>query len=118
MGAVLNPLPQSAIAGAVPKVGETSAFLHNPEHRWYWFPRLRNEAVLLLKIFDSRTDGTAGITAHTALAHPDTAADASPQHRAPGAGVRARRAGKPRMKAMALARSNVPIAWRGAKGRA
>ncbi|MDM0035266.1 CmcJ/NvfI family oxidoreductase [Variovorax sp. J22P271] len=58
------------------KVGETYAFLHNPAHRWYWFPRLRGDEALLLKIYDSRDDGTARLTAHTAFVHPDTPADA------------------------------------------
>ncbi|MDM0025565.1 CmcJ/NvfI family oxidoreductase [Variovorax saccharolyticus] len=61
------------------KVGETYSFLHNPEHRWYWFPRLRSDEALLLKIYDSREDGTARLTAHTAFDLPDTPADAAPR---------------------------------------
>ncbi|MGJ7511238.1 CmcJ/NvfI family oxidoreductase [Variovorax sp. GT1P44] len=58
------------------KVGETYSFLYNPEHRWYWFPRLRSDEPLLMKIYDSREDGTARLTAHTAFVHPDTGPDA------------------------------------------
>jgi hypothetical protein len=58
------------------KVGETYSFLHNDRHRWYWFPQLRNDEALLLKIYDSREEGTARLTAHTAFVHPDTPADA------------------------------------------
>jgi hypothetical protein len=61
------------------KVGETYSFLHNPAQRWYWFPRLRSDEPLLLKIYDSRDDGTARLTAHSAFVHPDTAADAPPR---------------------------------------
>lgn len=61
------------------KVGETYSFLHNPAHRWYWFPRLRSDEALLLKIYDSRDDGTARLTAHTAFTHPDTPAGAAPR---------------------------------------
>ena len=61
------------------KVGETYSFLHNPDHRWYWFPRLRSDEALLLKIYDSREDGTARLTAHTAFVHPDTPPDAPPR---------------------------------------
>ncbi|MDM0059074.1 CmcJ/NvfI family oxidoreductase [Variovorax fucosicus] len=61
------------------KVGETYSFLHNPKHRWYWFPHLRSDEALLLKIYDSREDGTARLTAHTAFIHPDTAPDAPPR---------------------------------------
>lgn len=61
------------------KVGETYSFLHNPDHRWYWFPRLRSDEPLLLKIYDSRADGTARLTAHSAFVHPDTRPDAPPR---------------------------------------
>lgn len=61
------------------KVGETYAFRYNREHRWYWFPRLRSDEPLLLKIYDSRDDGTARLTAHSAFVHPDTAPEAPPR---------------------------------------
>ena len=61
------------------KVGEIYSFLHNAEHRWYWFPRLRSDEALLLKIYDSREDGTARLTAHSAFVHPDTPPDAPPR---------------------------------------
>jgi hypothetical protein len=61
------------------KVGETYSILHNPNHRWYWFPRLRSDEALLLKIYDSKEDGTARLTAHTAFVHPDTPPDAPPR---------------------------------------
>jgi hypothetical protein len=61
------------------KIGETYSFLHNPDHRWYWFPRLRSDEPLLLKIYDSREDGTARLTAHSAFVHPDTAPEAPPR---------------------------------------
>jgi hypothetical protein len=61
------------------KVGETYSFLYSPTHRWYWFPKLRPDEVLLLKIYDSRTDGTARLTAHTAFENPADAPDAPPR---------------------------------------
>ncbi|TDV39000.1 hypothetical protein C7405_101117 [Paraburkholderia caballeronis] len=61
------------------KVGETYSFVANPAHRWYYFPRLRPDEALLLKIYDSRDDGTARLTAHTAFDAPHTAADAPPR---------------------------------------
>ncbi|MBB3181459.1 CmcJ/NvfI family oxidoreductase [Variovorax sp. Sphag1AA] len=64
------------------KVGETYSFLHNPNHRWYWFPRLRPDEALLLKIYDSRDDGTARLTAHTAFELPvDSGSGAVPAPR-------------------------------------
>lgn len=54
------------------KVGETYSLVHNPNHRWFYFPRLTPDEVLLLKIYDSRTDGTARLTAHTAFEDPSS----------------------------------------------
>jgi len=51
------------------KVGEIYSFLYNPNHRWYWFPRLRPDEALLLKIHDSRED-VAQFTAHNAFEDP------------------------------------------------
>ena len=61
------------------KVGETFAFVHNPEHHWFYFPRLTPSEVLLLKIYDSRTDGTARLTAHTAFDDPTSPPHAPPR---------------------------------------
>jgi hypothetical protein len=61
------------------KVGETYSFRHNSAHRWYYFPEQAPDEVLLLKIFDSRTDGTARLTAHTAFDDPTSPADALPR---------------------------------------
>lgn len=56
--------------------GETYSFAYNPKHRWYHVPQQRTDEVLLLKIYDSQTDGTARLTAHTAFDDPTTPADA------------------------------------------
>ncbi|SAL67684.1 hypothetical protein AWB69_07829 [Caballeronia udeis] len=61
------------------KVGETFSFTHNPAHRWYYFPKLRPDEALLLKIYDSRNDGTARLTAHTAFEDPTTPEGAAPR---------------------------------------
>ena len=61
------------------KVGETYSFRHNAAHRWYYFPDQAPDEVLLLKIFDSRTDGTARLTAHTAFDDPTSPPDALPR---------------------------------------
>jgi len=60
-------------------VGETYAFNYNPAHRWYHVPRQRPDEPVLLKIYDSRTDGTARLTAHTSFEDPTSAADAAPR---------------------------------------
>ena len=60
-------------------VGETYAFNYNPAHRWYHVPKQRPDEPVLLKIYDSRTDGTARLTAHTSFEDPTSAADAAPR---------------------------------------
>ncbi|CAG4906562.1 CmcJ/NvfI family oxidoreductase [Paraburkholderia saeva] len=61
------------------KVGETYAFVFNPRHRWYYFPQMTPDEVLLLKIYDSAGDGVARLTAHTAFDDPTSPADAPPR---------------------------------------
>jgi hypothetical protein len=56
--------------------GETYAFVHNRKHRWYYVPQQRTDEVTLLKIYDSQTDGTARLSAHTAFDDPTTPPDA------------------------------------------
>ena len=51
------------------RVGETYGFTYNPQHRWYFFPRMeRNEAILRKCFaFDWTTVAEARFTAHTYL---------------------------------------------------
>lgn len=61
------------------KVGETYAIAANPAHRWFYYPQLQLDEVVLLKIYDSNADGTARLTAHTAFEDPTSAADSPPR---------------------------------------
>lgn len=61
------------------KVGETYGFSPNPAHRWLYYPSLQLDEVLLLKIYDSLSDGTARLTAHTSFEDPSSAGDAAPR---------------------------------------
>jgi hypothetical protein len=61
------------------RVGETYQVTYNPAHRWFYVPEMRSDEALLLKCFDSRTDGTARFAPHTAFADPTTPADAPPR---------------------------------------
>jgi hypothetical protein len=61
------------------KVGETYALVYNPRHRWVYFPEVQPDEVLLLKIYDSRGDGTARLSAHTAFDDPNTPRHAPPR---------------------------------------
>jgi hypothetical protein len=61
------------------KVGETYRFTYNPDHRWFYFPQLERNEVILLKCYDSKEDGRARFTAHTAFEDPTSAPDAAPR---------------------------------------
>jgi len=61
------------------RVGQTYAITYNPEHRWYWFPRMRRDEALVFKVYDSLKDGRARWTAHTAFEDPTAPPDARPR---------------------------------------
>ncbi|MGH7836464.1 MAG: CmcJ/NvfI family oxidoreductase, partial [Candidatus Binataceae bacterium] len=49
---------------------EVYLFNFRPAHRWFYFPEMRTNEVILLKCFDSIRDGRARFTAHTAIDLP------------------------------------------------
>jgi len=51
----------------------------DPRHQWFYFPEMRSSDALLIKCYDSRQDGTARFTLHTAFDDPETPADAPPR---------------------------------------
>jgi hypothetical protein len=61
------------------KVGETYRFTYNPNHRWFYFPHLERNEVILLKCYDSKEDGRARFTAHSAFEDPTSPAGAAPR---------------------------------------
>ena len=61
------------------RVGETYAVTYNPRHRWFYFPRMQRDEVLLIKCFDAATDGRARLAVHTAFEDPATPAGAPPR---------------------------------------
>ena len=67
--------------------GATCIGVHNPEHRWFFFPAQRRDEVIVFKNFDSAAGnagetgsagiaGIAGVVPHTAFDDPSTPADA------------------------------------------
>jgi hypothetical protein len=56
--------------------GETYSVKFNPDHRWFYFPEMTADQALLLKCYDSATDGRARFAPHTAFVDPTTPADA------------------------------------------
>ncbi len=61
------------------RIGQTYAITYNPEHRWYWLPRMRREEALVFKVYDSARDGRARWSAHTAFDDPTTPPAARPR---------------------------------------
>jgi hypothetical protein len=61
------------------RVGETYSVKFDPEHRWYYVPQMQTDEALLLKCYDSKTDGRARFAPHTAFQHPTTPPDAPPR---------------------------------------
>jgi hypothetical protein len=58
------------------RTGEIYQVVYHPDQRWFYFPNMRRDEALLLKCFDSATDGRARFTAHTAFDNPAAADDA------------------------------------------
>ena len=61
------------------RVGQTYAITYNPDHKWFWFPRMRREEAIVFKVFDSLKDGRARWTAHTAFDDPTSPPNARPR---------------------------------------
>jgi hypothetical protein len=61
------------------RIGETYSVTYRPSHRWFYFPEMRADEALLLKCYDSRTDGRARFAPHTAFTDPTTPADTPPR---------------------------------------
>jgi hypothetical protein len=52
---------------------------YNPMHRWFYFPAMETDEVILIKCFDSMEDGRARFTAHAAFEDPTVPASAPPR---------------------------------------
>lgn len=61
------------------RIGEIQQAVYSPAHRWYYFPEMQPDEALLIKTYDSATDGRARFTIHTSFEDPTAAADAPPR---------------------------------------
>jgi hypothetical protein len=52
--------------------GEIFVMRYSPTHRWWYFPRMTPEHVVLLKTYESATDGRARFVGHSAFEDPTT----------------------------------------------
>lgn len=58
------------------RTGEIYVMRYSPKHRWMYFPLMTNEQALLLKTYDSETDGRCRFMGHSAFEDPTSAPDA------------------------------------------
>jgi hypothetical protein len=58
------------------RTGEIYVMRYSPAHRWVYFPQMQAQHALLLKTYDSETDGRARFMGHSAFEDPTTPPDA------------------------------------------
>jgi hypothetical protein len=61
------------------RTGEIYYGAYNPAHRWYYFPDMEAHEAILVKCYDSVTDGRTRFSLHAAFANPEAPADAPPR---------------------------------------
>ena len=61
------------------RIGELELVSWNPRHRWYYYPEMDRNEALLIKCFDSASDGRARRSIHTAFNNPLAGTDAAPR---------------------------------------
>ena len=58
------------------RTGEIYVMRWSPKHRWFYFPQMEAAQALLLKTYDSETDGRARFMGHSAFEDPTSLPDA------------------------------------------
>ena len=58
------------------RTGEIYSLGFSEGHRWLYYPQMRADEAMLLKCYDSETDGRARFTAHSAFRDPGAPEDA------------------------------------------
>jgi len=61
------------------RTGEIYHGLYNPDHRWFYFPDMNPDEAVMIKCYDSLTDGRARFSLHSAFDDPTTPDDAPPR---------------------------------------
>src|SRR5882724_10887540 len=61
------------------RTGETYSITYNPEQRYYYFPKMQADEVVLIRCFDSALEGAHRFSAHTGFDDPTSPADAPPR---------------------------------------
>jgi hypothetical protein len=58
------------------RTGETYHISYSPAHRWYYFPYMTRDEVIVFKVFDTDPDAGVRFTAHSAFTDPTSPPDA------------------------------------------
>ncbi|KIW11606.1 hypothetical protein PV08_10908 [Exophiala spinifera] len=58
------------------RTGENYVMRYSPNHKWYYFPKMKPDQAILLKTYDSETDGRARFVGHSAFEDPTSDANA------------------------------------------
>lgn len=61
------------------RIGELQLVSHSSAHRWLYYPQMERDEVLLIKTYDSATDGRARRSVHTAFKDPGAGPEAPPR---------------------------------------
>jgi hypothetical protein len=61
------------------RIGEIYHISHSAGHRWYYFPSMTRDEILIFKCYDSATDGRSRFTAHGSFDDPTASANAPPR---------------------------------------
>lgn len=64
---------------AAERTGELQVLLYDAAQRWYFYPEMNRDEVLLFKTFDSAIDGRARFTPHSSCKNPRAPADTPPR---------------------------------------
>ena len=61
------------------RTGETYAITYNPNQRYFYFPKMQADEVVLIRCYDSALDGAHRFSAHTGFDDPTSPPDAPPR---------------------------------------
>jgi hypothetical protein len=61
------------------RTGETYAVTYNPNQRYFYFPKMQADEVVLIRCYDSALEGATRFSAHTGFDDPTSPPDAPPR---------------------------------------
>lgn len=61
------------------RTGEIYQGVYNPDHRWFYFPKMTRDEAIVIKCYDSQKDGRARFSLHSAFDDPTTPASPRPR---------------------------------------